>query len=93
MFKEVEMRTPQDILENMEELINVQKKQIASLKAQLAREQKTVDFYADINNWSYVNQYNKTLMKANEDIEWISPGVFLDKFAGSVARSTQRMRE
>jgi len=87
------MRTPQDILENMEELINVQKKQIASLKAQLAREQKTVDFYADINNWSYVNQYNKTLMKANEDIEWISPGVFLDKFAGSVARSTQRMRE
>lgn len=36
MFKEVEMRTAQDILENMEELINGQKKEIASLKEQLA---------------------------------------------------------
>lgn len=35
MFKEVEMRTAQDILENMEELINGQKKEIASLKEQL----------------------------------------------------------
>lgn len=34
------MRTPQDILENMEELINKQKKEIASLKEQLSRQQE-----------------------------------------------------
>ena len=44
------------------------------------------------DNWSYVNQYNKTLMKMNEDIERISPGVLLDKFAGKLARSTQARR-
>lgn len=45
------------------------------------------------DNWSYVNQYNKTLMKMNEDIERISPGVLLDKFAGKLARATQTRRE
>lgn len=67
--------------------------EIASLKGQMEREMACTDFYADKENWSYVNQYNKTLMKMNEDIEWISPGVFLDKFAGNIARSTQARRE
>ncbi len=68
-------------------------KEIASLKEQLKREMACTDFYADRGNWSYVNQCNKTLMKMNEDIEWISPGVFLEKFAGNIARSTQARRE
>ncbi len=68
-------------------------KEIASLKEQLRREMACTDFYANKENWSYVNQYNKTLMKMNEDIEWVSPGVFLDKFAGKLARSTQARRE
>lgn len=44
MFKEVEMRTAQDILENMEELINGQKKEIASLKEQLEQPVKSMPF-------------------------------------------------
>lgn len=44
MFKEVEMRTSQDILENMEELINGQKKEIASLKEQLEQPVKSMPF-------------------------------------------------
>lgn len=68
-------------------------KEIASLKEQLKREQDCVDFYANGENWSYVNQYNKTLMKMDKDIEWISPGNFTEKFAGKLARSTQERRE
>lgn len=78
-----------------EDQVHIEKleKEIASLKEQLSREMAAVDFYADRENWSYVNQYNKTLMKMNEDIEWVSPGVFLDKFAGNIARSTQARRK
>lgn len=38
------MRTAQDILENMEELINGQKKEIASLKEQLEQPVKSMPF-------------------------------------------------
>lgn len=83
------MRTPQE----NQDIIDALEKEIASLKEQLKREQDCVNFYANRENWSYVNQYNKTLMKMNEDIERISPGVLLDKFAGKLARATQTRRE
>lgn len=74
-------------------LVSELDEEIASLKEQLEREQDCVDFYANGENWSYVNQYNKTLMKMDKDIEWISPGVLLDKFAGKLARATQTRRD
>jgi hypothetical protein len=82
-----------DLIMEYQSRIDLKDIEIASLKEQLAREMTTVDWYADGNNWSYVNQHNKTLMKADKDIEWIPPGVFTNKFAGKLARSTQRMRE
>lgn len=50
------MKTPQDILENMEELINEQKKEIASLKEQLINAVEAGEFfskYADCKEESW----------------------------------------
>jgi len=50
------MRTAQDILENMEELINKQKKEIASLKEQLVNAVEAGEFfskYADCKKESW----------------------------------------
>jgi len=80
------MRTPQesqDILENMEELINKQKKEIASLKEQLKREQRCTDFYANKKN---VNQMCNGVGDDYEEIDGIFHG-------GKLARATQARRE
>jgi hypothetical protein len=66
MFKEVEMRTVQDILENMEELINGQKKEIASLKEQLINKECNCCGGSDADVNKYISKLKKQLKREQE---------------------------
>ena len=81
------MRTAQDILENMEELINGQKKEIASLKEQLKREQDCTDFYADKDTWI---EYNSFMLIRDDDLCINDDNTWS---GGERARATQARRE
>lgn len=85
------MRTAQDILENMEELINGQKKEIASLKEQLEREQGAVDFYASTEAWNRSNCSDVAREMCTDDLDRVKG--YAKHCGGKLARATQARRE
>lgn len=60
------MRTAQDILENMEELINEQKKEIASLKEQLINKECNCCGGSDADVNKYIDKLKEQLIRQQE---------------------------
>ena len=57
-------------------------KELEELRVKCEKYREALEFYGDKNNWSYVNQHNKTLMKDDHDFNVN----FSDKFGGKRAR-------
>lgn len=64
---------------------------IAQLKAELKREREAVDFYANPESWSWLNNNRRTMMKLGEDLYHNEN--FTSMTAGKLARETQQQRK
>ena len=61
---------------------------VEKLKADLKREQECVDFYANRENWSWVNQNSRISLKTDQEMSLNNTHTV----AGKLARLTQQQR-